>query len=159
NVVYNTDDPSEFRHYPYETVPFYTPDVDAPPAGPRAPQYPNPPAQPSLPEYATWPAHSEANVYPRASDWDLEDRAARWLRQHVDTSSEHTAMLGINLAGVADPVANRLNQIKLSEINVAFWGPNFDPSKLLPLDSTGTLPTSGVMLWEDTNQNGVFEGR
>src|SRR5690606_19947085 len=39
---------------------------------------------------------------------------------------------------------------------VAFWGPEFNPSDLLPLDSTGVNPNSGVFLFEDTDGSGTF---
>src|SRR5690606_25226652 len=72
-----TDDEPLGRQFAYETTPFYIDAIDGPRAGPRVPTYPNPPLAPSLPTYGTWPAHSEANVYPRASDWDIADRRAR----------------------------------------------------------------------------------
>ncbi|HOT52044.1 MAG TPA: hypothetical protein PLI07_13765, partial [Candidatus Hydrogenedentes bacterium] len=39
---------------------------------------------------------------------------------------------------------------------VAFWGPNFDPSKLLALDVDGVSPESGVLLLEDSDNDGLF---
>jgi len=112
------------------------------------------------------------NRYPQMADWPLgwgnntvnsgpngESRAARILRQKVEYKSQPVAMLGLNLSGADDPVVNRLGPVALNSISVAFWGPEFDPSDLTPLDSTGgTLPSSGVLLYEDTNTDGVFSG-
>src|SRR5690606_20917323 len=58
-----------------------------------------------------------------------------------------------------DPIANRITEPKLASITVALWGPDLSPDDFKALDPTGTDPTSGVLLWEDTNQSGVFEGR
>ncbi len=112
------------------------------------------------------------NRYPQMADWPLgwgnntvnsgpngESRAARILRQKVEYKSQPVAMLGLNLSGADDPVVNRLGPVALNSVTVAFWGPEFDPSDLTPLDSTGgTLPSSGVLLYEDTNSDGVFTG-
>ncbi|MCX5771491.1 MAG: PKD domain-containing protein, partial [Candidatus Hydrogenedentes bacterium] len=113
--------------------------------------------------------------YPHVSNWPeglspAGLRAARLLKQHVDSNSSFdainntgitngTAMLGLNLAGADDPYTNRLRTVTLLRVAVAFWGPGFNPwNDLLPLDPDGTLPGSGVLLWEDRNQSGVFEG-
>lgn len=108
------------------------------------------------------------NEYPRADNWvaGLSDnpgagdpsRAARILKQHVMQESQPTAMLGLNLAGVADPVVNRSNEATLRSITVAFWGPEFDPSDLAALDANGALNASGVLLYEDTNGSGTYDG-
>jgi len=65
-------------------------------------------------------------------------------------------MLGFNLVGANDPITNRANAIKLDQITVAFWGPNFDPSSLMPLESGRHRSDSGVMLYQDINQDGAF---
>src|SRR5690606_26432136 len=85
-------------------------------------------------------------------------RGARLLRQHVEFNSVPTAMLGINLTGVNDPRVNEAETIGLNGVTVAFWGPAFKPSNLAKLDPDGTLVSSGVLLYEDSNQNGVFDG-
>jgi hypothetical protein len=100
------------------------------------------------------------NEYPRQSNWPEGDgsRAARLLKQHVMQDSVPTAMLGFNLAGVEDPVVNQSNEVNLRSITVAFWGPEFDPSDLAQLDEDGQLIASGVLLYEDTNGTGSFDG-
>ncbi|MCC6697639.1 MAG: IPT/TIG domain-containing protein [Candidatus Hydrogenedentes bacterium] len=144
--------------YPYETVSFFVPDSDLPPFGPRSAFLPVPPTQPTLPDYSTWPAVLQAGEYPRESQWPLADRAARYLKQHIETQSRPTAMIGINLVGADDTTVNALTQIKLQQLTVAFWGPDFTTEDLLPLDESGTATSSGVMLVEDTSGNGVFGG-
>jgi hypothetical protein len=78
------------------------------------------------------------------------------MTQKVDTGGDHTAMLGINVVGVNDPVVNNGNEISIAEINIAFWGPDFTPSDLEPLDPEGRDLASGVLLWEDADLSGVF---
>lgn len=153
------DDWFDPGQYAFETVPFFIPFVDGLTYGPRSYAYPNPPAQPRLPVYATWPAALAPGEYPRFSDWAPQDRKARLLKQRVDVLSDHTAMLGINLAGVNDPVTNEANSMRLNELTVAFWGPDFHPRHLMPLDPNGANITSGVLLWEDIDGDGVFYGR
>lgn len=104
-------------------------------------------------------------TYPRLEDWQ-PDRllnpdnawAARLLKQYIEPDSLPTAMLGINLAGTSDPVVNQGTPLALNSVAVAFWGPEFDPSQLAGLDPNGALYASGVVLYEDSNQNGVFDG-
>src|SRR5690606_23740809 len=108
-------------------------------------------------------------TYPRMDQWPaglLDDsvpaelrgvRAARLLKQYAEVSSEPIAMLGINLVGTDDPAVNEVPGIALNSVTVAFWGPEFDFTDLAKLDEDGTLFSSGVLLYEDTNQNGVFD--
>jgi hypothetical protein len=161
NYQVNTqfDDYVDPGQYAFETVPFFIPFVDGVDYGPRSDFYPNPPSQPALPEYETWSPTLAPGEYPRLTDWAPEDRQARLLKQRVDVQSEHTAMLGINLAGVLDPVTNETNSMRLDELTVAFWGPDFHPRQLMPLDSDGMSAESGVLLWEDIDGDGVFYGR
>ncbi|MCX8063817.1 MAG: PKD domain-containing protein [Candidatus Hydrogenedentes bacterium] len=112
------------------------------------------------------------NRYPQMADWPSgwgvntavagpngESRSARILRQKVEYKSRPVAMLGLNLSGADDPVVNKTGPVTLNSVTIAFWGPEFEPSDLAPLDSTGgTLPSSGVLLYEDTNNDGVFTG-
>ncbi|MCL4217321.1 MAG: hypothetical protein KJ052_10015, partial [Candidatus Hydrogenedentes bacterium] len=152
--------------YPYETVPFYDPTYDAPPIGPRSNHYPVPTAQPTLPEYFTWPPTLAVGEYPRSHDWAPQYRQARVLKQHIESESIATALLGFNLVGVSDPVTNALNESKLESITVAFWGQDlngdgigdFTPSDLLDLSPSGTGAASGVQLIEDTDGDGVYGG-
>jgi PKD repeat protein len=115
----------------------------------------------------TWAVVEDAmqrGQYTRQQDWpaglasDGGARAARLLKQKVEVNSVPTAMLGINLAGVDDPIVNASETVSLNSITVAFWGPEFDRSDLAPLDPDGTLISSGVLLFEDINGNGVFDG-
>lgn len=115
----------------------------------------------------TWMVVEEAiqrGQLARQQDWPegLESeggaRAARILKQKVEASSQPTAMLGINLTGVNDPIVNASEGISLNSVTVAFWGPEFDRSDLAQLDVNGALAGSGVLLYEDSNQNGVFDG-
>ncbi|MGC9054041.1 MAG: PKD domain-containing protein, partial [Candidatus Hydrogenedens sp.] len=109
------------------------------------------------PQMADWPAGWGNNTV--SSGPNGESRSARILRQKVEYKSQPVAVLGFNLSGADDPVVNRSGPVALNSIYVAFWGPEFDPSDLTPLDSTGgTLPSSGVLLYEDTNADGVFTG-
>ncbi len=140
----------------FETVPFFQPNFDAPPAGPRSRMFPYPPVQPERPDYGTWPALLEPDTYPKLADWPAANRRARILKQHIDSSSKPTAMLGINVAGANDPVVNRYNGLQLQQITVAFWGPDFTPNDLQALDIDGADPESGVLLYEDTDSNSVF---
>lgn len=95
--------------------------------------------------------------YPQLGDWGAGH--SRILRQHVEYQSQPTAMLGINMAGTDDPVVNRESPVEMNSITVAFWGPEFDPSDLAKLDSdTGYLYSSGVLLYEDSSADGVFDG-
>ncbi len=157
--------------YPYETVPFFQPDNDLPPFGPRSAFLPSPPAQPELPDYTEWPATLEPDEFPRESQFDLQFRKGRYLKQHIESSSRSTAMIGLNFAGADDPIVNQFAPVQLQQLTVAFWGPDFDPRvDLLPLDSSGTSSSSGVLLVEDgvpdttstqipkpyLGQNGVF---
>ncbi|MCX5769134.1 MAG: PKD domain-containing protein, partial [Candidatus Hydrogenedentes bacterium] len=150
------DDATGSSHFPYETAPFYSPVYDALPHGPRSPLFATPPNQPSLPSYYSWPLTLTPGQYPRASDWSYADRKSRVLGQHVDIFSEPTPMLGFNLVGTNDPITRLANGIKLDQITVAFWGPQFDPSKLMPLDPDGMDVDSGVLLYQDVNQDGTF---
>ncbi|MFP4500540.1 MAG: hypothetical protein ACLFTT_06025 [Candidatus Hydrogenedentota bacterium] len=138
--------------FAWETAPFRRPLSD-----PRSEMFPSPPEQPSLPSFANWPGGLDINEYPRASNWPQELRQSRILRQRTDILSEHTAMLGINLANTIDPIVNQQRRV-LDQITVAFWGPDFDPEDLAELDPTGTSMNSGVLLWEDTDSSGTFIG-
>lgn len=143
------DDVFNSWQYPYETVPFFQPDNDLPPFGPRSAFLPVPPAQPTLPDYSTWPGLLLPGEFPNESQWALANRRARYLKQHIEASSRATAMIGLNFAGGDDPVVNQFAQIRLQQLTVAFWGPDFTPSDLLPLDPNGTSTSSGVQLVED----------
>jgi PKD repeat protein len=121
---------------------------------PRSAAYPLPPSQPTLPEYATWSFDLKPGEYPRASQWADASSKARLLTQKTDIESDVTGILGINLAGTADPFVNRGTPPALRSITVAFWGPDFDPSKLAALDANGETPTAGVTLWEDADKEG-----
>jgi hypothetical protein len=151
-----------FDLYAFETVPFFNTTLaynDAPPIGPRSGAFQNPPAQPALPDYETWPRPTSSAVYPHMTQWAQEDARARLLTQKSDTNGDRVAILGFNLIGTPDPVVNANlngNAIQLAEINVAFWGPDFSPSDLQALDDRGLDGDSGVQLWEDTDENGVF---
>lgn len=142
--------------FAYEQGPFLNYD-DFLPAGPRSDLYPNPPAQPTLPSFDNWPARTAMNVYPRATDWPKSARQTRLLTQKTDILNDHTAMLGINLVGADDPSVNGA-RIALTNVYVAFWGPDFSPTDLAPLDPEGLDYDSGVLLWEDSDTNGIFLG-
>lgn len=146
-----------FQHS-FESVPFFQPDFDSMPVGPRSLVYPNPPAQPERPDYTTWPKTVAPDEYPNLMDWPLENRRTRILKQHIDSNSKPTAMLGINIAGSNDPVVNRFNRLKLEQMTIAFWGPDFTPGDLLPLDLDGTDSESGVLLVEDGDSDSVYGG-
>ena len=90
------------------------------------------------------------------TDWPAANRRARILKQHIDSSSKSTAMLGINVAGSNDPVVNRFNRLQMQQLTVAFWGPDFTPSDLQALDVDGLDPESGVLLYEDADSDSVF---
>ncbi|MDZ4858667.1 MAG: hypothetical protein SGI88_06760, partial [Candidatus Hydrogenedentes bacterium] len=157
--------------YPYETVPYFHPDNDLPPFGPRSAFLPVPPTQPDLPDFLEWPASLAPDEFPHEANWPPSDRRGRYLKQHIDSNSRPTAMIGINLAAADDPITNQFASTRLQQLTVAFWGPEFDPNiDLLPLDVTGVSQNSGVLLVEDgvpdpdsesipqvyTSQNGVF---
>ncbi|MBX7255875.1 MAG: IPT/TIG domain-containing protein [Candidatus Hydrogenedentes bacterium] len=142
--------------YPYETVPFFSSDWDLPPYGPRSSFFTTPPALPTLPRYVTWPASLLPDEYPEEFNWSLNNRRARYLKQHVEILSRPVAMLGVNLCGADDSVVNQFARIKMQQLTVAFWGPNFTPSDLQTLDPLGISTSSGVALVEDTNGDGVF---
>ncbi|MCC6797663.1 MAG: IPT/TIG domain-containing protein [Candidatus Hydrogenedentes bacterium] len=136
--------------YPYETVPFFQPDNDLPPFGPRSTFLSVPPAQPSLPYYDVWPAFLGPDQFPEENQFPLATRRGRYLKQHIETTSRATAMIGLNFTGADDPRVNQFAQIQLQQLTVAFWGPDFDPREdLLPLDPTGQASSSGVLLVED----------
>lgn len=141
--------------FAFETMPFYSPKLDAAPVGPRSGAYPIPPNAPIVPSYDTWPMQLEPGEYPRYSDWDPADARARLLTQKISANSKHTAMLGINLVGSVDPVVNEEgNSITLAEINIAFWGPDFTPDILAPLDpddNQNLSLDSGVLLWDNAS--------
>lgn len=141
-------------YFPYEQAPFRNP-TDLPPNGPRSFVFPNPPVQPSIIDFSTWPALLNPGEYPRWSDWQRSDRAARLFRQRIDPGSEPTAMLGINVVGSNDVRTNTISSLRVSQITVAFWGPNFTPSDLLPLDPEGIDDDSGVALWVDCCGDGI----
>lgn len=118
-------------------------------------------------ERGTWAVVEDAiqrTQYTRQQDWpaglasDNAARAARILKQKIEVNSQPTAMLGINLTGVDDPIVNASETISLNELTVAFWGPEFDRSDLAQLDADGILASSGVLLYEDSTGNGVFDG-
>jgi len=154
------DDRNSRGQFAYETVPFFhntaEPGSDLPPAGPRSAAYSQPPWQPALPDYDTWPKTLGPNEYPKASDWAPEDAKARLLTQKTDINSDQTPMLGLNLAGSLDPLVIKAGETSVASITVAFWGPNFTPSDLAALDSTGKSSESGILLYEDTDGNGMF---
>lgn len=140
--------------YAYETVPFLwasPPLLDA-----RSAAFPHPHYPPDVPWYFNWPGSSSGDPFGRASDWgDLV--TARLLDQKLDIVSTPTPMLGVNLAGIADPyIQSHGNRVYMDRMTVAFWGPDFDPSDLMPLDSVGLNERSGVLLWEDVDRDGVF---
>lgn len=137
----------------FENAPFYNDYADVAPQGPRSAAYPVPPDQPVTPTYMTWPAQPVRGQYPRFSDWDPADARARLLTQKISANSKHTPILGFNLAGSVDPVVNADgNSASLAEINVAFWGPDFSPDILKPLDPDNNKNqslASGVLLWDN----------
>ncbi len=160
-VLFN--DRNSLGQFAYETVPFFNSDADngdVPPSGPRSTAYPTPPAPPTLPEYATWSKQLKVGEYPRASQWTADNTQARLLTQKTEANSFHMAMLGINLIGSADPVVNSAGgPMTVSKISVAFWGPDFNPDVLKPLDpdnNNNQSLNSGVLLWEDADLNGIF---
>ncbi|MDP7638772.1 MAG: PKD domain-containing protein, partial [Candidatus Hydrogenedentes bacterium] len=164
-----SDDIFAYNQQSYETVPFFIPIFDEAPFGPRSQFFPNPPLRPSLPSYDSWPRKDlienalPPGQYPRKSDWAQVDRAARLLQQHANNDDPPTAMIGINMVGADDPVVNRISQSFFEEVTVAFWGPDFTPSDLRPLDPNGANVESGVMLYEDSNSGsgltgGIFNG-
>ncbi len=109
------------------------------------------------PSQGDWPAGLSEREFPAVSPHG--ERAARLLKQHVEYNSMPTAMLGINVAGSDDPVVNRFAPTTLNRISLAFWGPEFVNTDLAKLDSkTGNLFSSGVMLYEDSNGTGAFDG-
>lgn len=142
-----------YPQYSFEQKPFFDDYYDTIPRGPRSAAYPIPPEAPSVPGYLTWPGPLERGQYPRLSDWNPADARARLLTQKISASSKHTAMLGINLTGSIDPVVNAEgNGATLAEVNVAFWGPDFSPDILKPLDPDNNKNqslSSGVLLWDN----------
>ncbi|NLV46257.1 MAG: hypothetical protein GXY07_17350 [Candidatus Hydrogenedentes bacterium] len=137
----------------FENAPFYSDYTDVAPQGPRSAAYPVPPEAPVTPSYLTWPGQPVRGQYPRFSDWDPADARARLLTQKISANSKHTPMLGINLTGSVDPVVNSEgNSASLAEVNVAFWGPDFSPDILKPLDPDNNKNqslASGVLLWDN----------
>ena len=140
------------RQFSFESVPFFKQNYDGPPYGPRSTAYPMPPDQPVIPHYNTWPRQLRLGEYPALTDWAPEDARARLLTQKVEANSSHTPMLGINVAGSADPIVNNEgNSVTIAQITLAFWGPDFTPDLLKPLDPEGDANQSldsGVLLWE-----------
>ena len=158
-VTTTFDESLQFGQFSFETSPFFHNTFtgsDEPFLGPRSDALPNPPTQPTLPSFTTWPAELNPGEYPRLSNWDVDDNRGRLLTQKADTNSEHTALLGFNVVGVNDPIVNNGNEMSLAQINVAFWGPDFTPNDLEPLDSEGIDLASGVLLWEDADLSGAF---
>lgn len=143
--------------YSFETAPFYNAYWDSYPNGPRSPVYPQPRPRPSLPSYASWPPPADLGTLPKLDDWAPADRQARILRQHVESSSQPTPMLGFNITGSNDPVVNRQNRLRLQQLTVAFWGPDFSPNDFLAIDPDGTKTNSGVFLVEDTDRDGLYD--
>jgi hypothetical protein len=156
-ISFQFDDGIAPGQFAYEQAGFLR-NADFGQGGPRSNVFAVPPTQPTLPAYATWPGGLDSNEYPRASDWPKSQRATRMLTQKADIAGDHTAMLGINLVSANDPRVNQQRRT-LTQITVAFWGPEFEPNQLAPLDPSGASPTSGVLLWEDTDNNGIFIGR
>lgn len=153
-IILAYDDTNSRGQFAYETVPFRQ---SALPENLRSAAYPNPPLQPTLPQYSNWSKELLPDELPRASQWTPENSAARLLTQKGDINGVQTPLLGINTVGSADPFVNDGgNEITMTQMTVAFWGPNFTPSDLAALDPTGLNPNSGVMLWEDANGDGVF---
>ncbi len=147
-----------FGHISFETAPFFNTTAnenDIPPET-RSGAYPNPPQQPQMPSFFTWPAEILPGEFPRLTHWAPENAQARQLNQKIDVNSNHTPMLGINLAGTDDLNINGRNETTLAKITVAFWGPDFTPDDLAPLDPNGRDQDAGVLLWEDTDQDSVF---
>lgn len=160
------DDGFFLQNFSYETVPFFNPTFDTPPLGPRSSFWapPNMLNQPGLPTYDTWlpfqasPSDLPPGEYPREADWEPQNRSARRLFQHIDALSDPTPVLGINVAGVADPVTNRLAPVMIEQITIAFYGDDFTPGDLLELDPGGVGVGSGVVLMEDSGADGVNFG-
>ena len=141
-------------HFSYETVPFLQ--VGLPLMDNRSSAYPMPLDQPALPWRSTWPESIEPGQLPRASDWG-DSVGARLLTQKTRINSTPTPLLGLNLAGIGDPYMVTNGQfLNLESITIALWGPDFTPDDLRSLDSVGTQETSGVLLWEDVDGDGVF---
>ena len=150
------------RQFAFEVAPFFKYGMDLPPAGPRSTAYPRPPESPSLPVYDTWPGFLQPGQYPALTDWAPEDVGARLLTQKTEPNSSHVAMLGINACGSRDPVVNTEgNAITLAQMVVAFWGPDFTPELLRPIDPDGNdnqSLDSGVLLWERGDMGGIGLG-
>ena len=149
------DDTQSYGQYAFETAPFDMSSLGG--IDTRSPAYPTPLPLPSLPAYANWTGEIGVGELPRLSDWREENIGARLLKQKVDNDGPHTAMLGINLATSSDPlVIDGRETPTLAQLTVAFWGPDFTPEDLYPLDAEGRDYNSGVLLWEDADENGVF---
>ncbi|HDP35904.1 MAG TPA: DUF1565 domain-containing protein, partial [Candidatus Hydrogenedentes bacterium] len=150
------------RQYAFEVAPFFKINSDLPPYGPRSTAYPTPPERPTVPHFDTWPGLLEPGQYPALIDWAPENARARLLTQKTEPNSNHVAMLGINASGSVDPVVNTEgNSITLAQIVVAFWGPDFTPDLLKPLDpnnDSNQSLDSGVLLWEKGDFGGTAIG-
>lgn len=150
------------RQFAFEVAPFFKYGMDLPPGGPRSTAYPRPPESPLLPAYDTWPGFLQPGQYPAITDWAPEDVGARLLTQKIEPDSSHVAMLGINACGSRDPVVNTEgNAITLAQLTVAFWGPEFTPDLLKPLDPDGNdnqSLDSGVLLWDRGDLGGIGIG-
>ncbi len=154
-VRFAYDETNSRGQFAFETTPFHN--NEAPEEDGRSAAYPNPPAQPFLPWYSTWPKENNPYEYPRLSDWPADAVQARLLTQKVDIDSSHTAMLGINAVTSTDPIVQAGREApSLAVMYVAFWGPDFTPSDLKPLDAEGKRYDSGVLLWQDADNNGTF---
>ena len=150
------------RQYAFEVAPFYKFGMDLPPEGPRSSAYPNPPESPTVPHFDTWPGLLEPGQYPALTDWDPADAGVRLLTQKTEPDSSHIAMLGVNVCGSRDPIVNTEgNAITLAQLVVAFWGPDFSPDLLKPIDpdnNDNQSLDSGVLLWEKGDMGGVGLG-
>jgi hypothetical protein len=156
-IAFSFDETVESQgQFAFETVPFRRPGMAQ---DDRSDVYTQPLTQPQIPNYTTWPADLDPGGYPRLSDWAEENQKARMLYQKVDSQSIPTAMLGINLTGADDIFVNNRTPLSVAQIRVAFWGPDFTPSDLLPLDDNGEDIDSGIQLWEDADGDGTFLGR
>ncbi|HOQ90403.1 MAG TPA: hypothetical protein PLX03_09725, partial [Candidatus Hydrogenedentes bacterium] len=156
------DDSRSYGQFAFETAPFFNTSTqfgDVPPVGPRSSAYPSPPQPPVLPSYDNWTRELKPGELPRLSQWRPADIGARLLTQKMETNGSHEALLGINLASSADPIVAAGQPVAVASITVALWGPGFTPDMLKPLDpdsNDNTSLRSGLLLWEDSDGNGLF---
>jgi len=153
-----------------ETVPFFNEADLTGAGGPRSPFFREPPtffgpdADPPLSDFTWWIDVTEWPPLTLLEEHNfLEDAIGhRLMAQRIDSLSEPTCVLGLNVVNTPDTVTLANNNLKVARIECYIVSEDhrgttgFQPGDLLAVADDG-LGDTGISLWQDAGSNGWFD--